>query len=156
MVIKLTTQDFEDAYILETVIFDVSSMEQLDLAIKKYWDERIREDRFSITSEDGFTELVDAITQRPIDTNLFAFKSVSDAENEVNGLLLAARIYYDPGVSEYQVNMTADNDGLYDLPDEVVSYWGLNEFVRNTSEESLQSLSGKALVEQLLRIYYDA
>lgn len=156
MVVKLTIYDFYegDSNIFDSKVFDVQDFEELDRGIRSYYSEQIRDGSISFKTEDGYTELFDTSSGASIDSYLFAYKSVADADANINGLRLAQSVIFDPEAGDYSVRISPYDLNLFELEDEEIEYWGIREFVDDTPD-SLDSLSdSKELVEELTKVYF--
>ena len=109
MFVKMITYDSEygDATQFDEFMLSVDTYDKLNTSVLDRYAELIRNRTLLIDSFDGSAHVVDTRSGNAAETYLLAYPSARDLEIDMNGLLLADGIFYDPDTQGISCGMEA-------------------------------------------------
>ena len=148
-------EDKGDGIVFDLTNFDVSSFEELDKQVIQHWSDLINKGVLIVEENDGQSEILHANSGQYVVANWYAYKNVSDANSEVNGLIFANTINFYPERSDYSGTCFIEDLHLFENDESVLDYWGVGELVSNPPVELTSSGSGdtKKFLKKLFEIY---
>ena len=139
MFIKLTIYDSYggDGIYFDKKVFSSESYQDLKTALVDYWLDLI-ECGFLSPSKDNEYDLIHTESGTVVEGSLMAYKSSSDADNDVNAIPFQTSQFFKQASKDI-ISGTCWDDVSDRLDDDVLGYWGINDVMRNPSEELTNS-----------------
>ena len=106
-----------------------------------------------VEENDDQSEILHANSGQYVAAYWCAYKNISDANSEVNGLIFANTINFYPERSDYDSTTSIEDLCLFDYDESVLDHWGVGELVSNPPIELTSSFDSIKFLKKLFEIY---
>jgi hypothetical protein len=162
MFVKMITYDSEygDANQFDNYAFSAESPDELIRAIVNRFKFLLESRTLLIDRENGFVDIVEMNSGKSAESYLIAYPSKQASDDDVNTLLLADGMFYDPDSESVGIGTDATViwERLSDEDEEVIEAWGLSGTIDNQPTELggagyNHTLRGVNLTRYLFNLY---